>query len=52
MKKNTIITVLVLGGLAYWIYSRKKANKSLNPFSKSKNFTADEETFFDQAMYS
>jgi hypothetical protein len=50
MKKNTIITVLVLGGLAYWIYSRKKAKKSLNPFSKSSNFTTNEETFVDKVI--
>jgi len=50
MKKKTIITIAVLGAIGYYLYSRKKANKPLNPFSKSKSFTADESTFFESAM--
>jgi hypothetical protein len=50
MKKNTIITIAVVGALAYWIYSRNKAKKSLNPFAKAKSFTADEQTYFESAI--
>lgn len=50
MKKNTIITVAVLGVIAYWIYSRNKANKSLNPFAKSSKFTGDEATFWSETF--
>jgi len=51
MTKNQKI-LLGIGGLAliYWIYTRNKAGKSLNPFSKSASFTADEEKFIQQAM--
>jgi hypothetical protein len=38
MKKNTIITIAVLGAVGYWIYSRNKAKKSLNPFARSSSF--------------
>lgn len=47
MKQKTIITIAVVGAIAYWIYSRNKAKKPLNPFDKSSNFTADEMTFVD-----
>jgi hypothetical protein len=40
MKKNRILTFAVLGAVGYWIYSRNKANKSLNPFAKSKSFAS------------
>jgi hypothetical protein len=50
MKKKTIITIAVLGAIGYYIYSRKKAGKPLNPFSNSKSFTADEGTFFESAI--
>ena len=36
---KTIVGVLALAGVGYWIYTRNKAGKSLNPFAKSTNFT-------------
>ena len=45
MKNKTILTILVLGAVGYWIYSRKKANKSLNPFAKSSSFAGDDNFF-------
>ena len=38
-KTKTIVGVLALAGVGYWIYSRNKAHKSLNPFAKSTSFT-------------
>ena len=40
LSNKTIGTALILGAVAYYVYSRKKANKSLNPFSKSSNFVS------------
>ena len=42
---KTIAMVLGLGAIGYWIYTRNKAKKSLNPFSKSSSF--DGEDFFN-----
>ena len=50
MKKKTMITIAVIGVIGYWIYTRNKAKKSLNPFAKSSNFTADENTFYDASI--
>ena len=50
MKKKTIITIAVLGAIGYYLYSRKKAGKPLNPFSKSSSFTGNESTFWDSAF--
>ena len=52
MKKKTIITIAVLGAIGYWLYSRKKAGKPLNPFSKSSSFTGDEATFWEESFHS
>ena len=45
MKTKTIIGALALGGLAFWIYKRKKDKKSLNPFAKSSSFAGDDNFF-------
>jgi hypothetical protein len=47
MKQNTKIVLGLAGAVAvgYWIYSRKKAGKSLNPFAKSTNFTGGDNFF-------
>jgi hypothetical protein len=42
---KTIAMVLGLGAIGYWIYTRNKAKKSLNPFAKSSSF--DGEDFFN-----
>jgi hypothetical protein len=47
MVTKKILTFAVLGAVGYWIYTRTKAKKSLNPFTKS--FTGDEQTFMDEA---
>jgi len=49
MKQNTIITIAVIGLIALYVMNRRKANKPLNPFAKSKSFTADEGTYMDSA---
>lgn len=51
MKQNTIITIAVIGLVALYVMNRRKQKKSLNPFAKSSNFTADENTFFDENIY-
>jgi len=51
MKNKTIVTILVLGAVGYWVYTRNKAKKSLNPFAKSSKFTGDEATFFDDTYF-
>jgi len=44
MKKNTKIALGLAGAVAvgYWIYSRKKAGKSLNPFANSSNYAGND----------
>jgi hypothetical protein len=44
MTKNTktIIGVVAIGAVAYWVWKRNKAGKSLNPFS---NFSGDDNFF-------
>lgn len=50
MKQNTIITIAVIGLIALYVMNRRKANKSLNPFAKSKSFTANEGTYMEGAI--
>ena len=50
MKNKTIVTIAVLGAVGFWIYSRKKAKKSLNPFAKTSSFTGDEVSYWDNAF--
>jgi hypothetical protein len=45
MKTKTIIGALALGGLAFYLYKRKKDGKSLNPFAKSSSFSGDDKFF-------
>ena len=45
-----MITIAVIGVIGYWIYTRNKAKKSLNPFAKSSNFTANENGYMDEAI--
>jgi hypothetical protein len=52
LNNKTIGTALILGAVAYYIYSRKKAGKPLNPFSKSSSFTGDEHTFWEDTFVS
>ena len=52
LSNKTIGTALILGAVAYYVYSRKKAGKSLNPFSKSSSFTGDEATFWEESFHS
>lgn len=49
MKINRILTFAVIGFAGYWVYNRMRQKKSLNPFSKASSFTADENTFLDDA---
>jgi hypothetical protein len=41
-KTKTILGVVALGAVAYWLYNRNKQGKSLNPFS---NFSGDDNFF-------
>jgi len=52
LNNKTIGTALILGAVAYYVYSRKKAGKPLNPFSKSSSFTGDEATFWEESFHS
>jgi hypothetical protein len=45
MKTKTILGALALGGVAFYLYKRKKDGKSLNPFAKSSSFAGDEGFF-------
>lgn len=49
MGTKRILTFAVLGAVGYWIYTRMRSNKSINPFAKSKSFTANEVTYIDSA---
>ncbi len=44
MNTKTIVTIAAIAAVGYFIYTRRKSGKSLNPFS---SFTADEDTFFN-----
>ena len=50
LNNKTIGTALIIGAVAYYVYSRKKAGKPLNPFSKSSSFTGDESTFWEESF--
>lgn len=47
-KNKKILFGIGAGVLIYWIYTRNKAGKSLNPFSSSSNFTGTWSTDFFQ----
>jgi hypothetical protein len=44
MTKNTkiLLGLAVAGAVGYFIYSRKKAGKSLNPFANSSNYAGND----------
>jgi len=53
MTKNQKIAIgLGLGVVAYFIYTRNKAGKSLNPFSKSSSFAGGDDFFNASGMTS
>lgn len=43
-KTKTILAVVVLAGVGLFLYNRKKAGKSLNPF---KSFDGEDDEFFN-----
>lgn len=44
-KNKKILLGIGAGVLIYWIYTRNKAGKSLNPFAKSSSFAGDDNFF-------
>ena len=46
-KNKKILLGIGAGVLIYWIYTRNKAGKSLNPFAKSSSFAGMDNDFFN-----
>lgn len=45
MNTKKILTFAVIGFAGYWIYTRTKQKKSINPFAKSNSFDAESSYF-------